>query len=113
MKKQRINFLLIALLISSALLSPFFTSCGNGSKNKTDQPDILTDLPPVDTAGAVTGDWCIRREMADAQKLNPIVTNDASAEDVFILIYQSLNDMNYENYELIPLIASQIGRAHV
>ncbi len=105
MKKQRIHILLIALIISSAFISFLTASCGNGSKNNTDQSKILTDLPPVDTAGAVTGDWCIRREMADAQKLNPIVTNDASAEDVFTLIYQTLNDMNYETYELIPLIA--------
>jgi peptide/nickel transport system substrate-binding protein len=105
MKKQRINFLLTALIISSALLLSFFTSCGNGSKDTTDKSKILTDLPPVDTADAVTGDWCIRREMADAEKLNPIVTNDATAQDVYTLIYQTLNDMNYETYELIPLIA--------
>jgi peptide/nickel transport system substrate-binding protein len=104
MKYHKINFL-SALIILSALLSAFFVSCGKNGKTTKDQTQILSDLPAVDTTGAVSGDWCIRREMADAEKLNPIVTNDASAEDVYTLIYQSLNDMNYENYELIPLIS--------
>ncbi len=103
MKNRKLNLLLTVLILSSSAL--IFISCGNGNKKTDTQTQTSADLPPVDTAGAVTGDWCIRREMADAQKLNPIVTNDASAEDVFTLIYQSLNDMNYETYELIPLIA--------
>jgi peptide/nickel transport system substrate-binding protein len=103
MKKQKLNLLLIALILFSSAL--IFISCGNGNKKTDTQTQTSADLPPVDTAGAVTGDWCIRREMADAEKLNPIVTNDASAEDVYTLIYQALNDMNYETYELIPLIA--------
>jgi hypothetical protein len=42
--------------------------------------------------------------MVDAEKLNPIVTNDGAAEDV-MFSYETLNDMNYETYELIPWIA--------
>lgn len=103
MKNRKLNLLLIALILSSSAF--IFISCGNGNKKTDTQTQTTFDLPPVDTAGAVTGDWCIRREMADAEKLNPIVTNDASAEDVYVLIYQSLNDMNYETYELTPLIA--------
>jgi peptide/nickel transport system substrate-binding protein len=44
--------------------------------------------------------------MADAEKLNPIVTNDASAEEIYILIYEALNNFNYEKFEIIPGIAS-------
>jgi len=100
------NFLFTALIILSISSLAFLSSCGKNGNQTDDQSKIVTDLPPVDTAGAITGDWIIRREMADAEKLNPIVTNDASAEDVYTFIYEALNDMNYENYELIPWIAT-------
>lgn len=102
MKKQ--YFFLLALILTASTI--LFTSCGKNDKTTKDQSKVITDLPAVDTAGAVTGDWIIRREMADAEKLNPIVTNDASAEDVYTMIYESLNNMNYETYEMIPWIAS-------
>src|SRR5512143_474155 len=101
MKKHNIFLLALILLTASTLL---FTSCGKKDSSTRDESKTVTDLPPVDTSGAVTGDWIIRREMADAEKLNPIVTNDASAEDVYTMIYESLNNMNYETYEMIPWI---------
>lgn len=104
MKKHNICLLTALILFTSSAL--IFTSCGKNGKETKDQSKIVTDLPPVDTSGAVTGDWIIRREMADAEKLNPIVTNDASAEDVYTMIYESLNSINYETYEMIPWIAS-------
>jgi peptide/nickel transport system substrate-binding protein len=115
MSKHKTNLLFTALILLSASILILFSSCGKNGNQTDDQSKIVTDLPPVDTAGAVTGDWIIRREMADAEKLNPIVTNDASAEDVYSFIYEALNDMNYENYELIPWIATlpEISEDHL
>jgi peptide/nickel transport system substrate-binding protein len=95
-----LSYFLTVLIISSLLLS-----CGKGRKDSSIKSGD-TDLAPVDTVGAVTGDWIIKREMSDAEKLNPVVTNDATAEGVYLLIYESLNDMNYETFELIPRISS-------
>ena len=80
MRKITLNLLtLILVLITSFALS----SCGgkNNTTQKQDK-DKFTDLAAIDTTGAVTGDWIIWREMADAEKLNPVVTNDASADQV-------------------------------
>ena len=100
MKVTRARTTISALM--TIVLSALIISCGNQKKSDV---KIISELTPWDTTGAVTGDWLIRREMADAEKLNPIVTNDAAAEDIYILIYESLNDMNYETYDLIPWIA--------
>lgn len=97
---KKFSYLSALLIISSLIFS-----CGRDKKeSKIKSGD--SDLAPVDTAGAVTGDWIIKREMADAEKLNPIVTNDATAEEIFLLIFESLNDMDYETFEQIPRIAS-------
>jgi peptide/nickel transport system substrate-binding protein len=91
---------LAIVLVSLALIS-----CGGGGK-KTDQTKTSSELAPVDTSGAASGDWIIKREMADAEKLNPVVTNDATAEEIDELMFDKLNTLNYETYELVPLVAS-------
>lgn len=93
-------------LLSLVLLSLFFLNCGKNDKKTGDNKILGEVLVPRDTAGAVTGDWIIKREMSDAEKLNPVVTNDATAEGIYTMIFESLNDMNYENYEQIPRVAS-------
>jgi peptide/nickel transport system substrate-binding protein len=103
MKKNRLMRSLALLLPLLALV--FALSCGKKGGN-TDNQILGEKLAPVDTNGAVTGDWIIKREMSDAEKLNPVVTNDATAEEIYTLIYESLNDMNYETYEQIPRIGS-------
>jgi peptide/nickel transport system substrate-binding protein len=96
----------LKLALFSLLIAIFFiTSCGKKGGNGENK--ILGEiLPPEDTSGAVSGDWIIKREMSDAEKLNPVVTNDATAEEIYTLIYESLTDMNYENYQQVPRIAS-------
>jgi len=102
MKKNTVLNSALILMLLAALLS---LSCGK--KQGSGDNEILGKvLAPVDTAGAVVGDWVIKREMSDAEKLNPVVTNDATAEEIYTLIYESMNDMNYENYEQIPALAS-------
>ena len=102
MKKNTILNSALILFLLTALIS---FSCGNKQGNG-DNEILGKVLAPVDTAGAVVGDWIIKREMSDAEKLNPVVTNDATAEEIYTLIYESMNDMNYVNYEQIPKLAS-------
>jgi peptide/nickel transport system substrate-binding protein len=100
MKNTKI-FISLILLIS---FSVFLYSCNKGKR--TGSTEIKSDLVPADTAGSITGDWVIKREMSDAEKLNPIVTNDATADGIYTLIYESLNDFNYESFEHIPRVGS-------
>lgn len=101
---KKVNCKMPSFLIVLFLISIFALSCGK--KGGDSENKILGEtLAPRDTNGAVTGDWIIKREMSDAEKLNPVVTNDATAEEIYTLIYESLTDMNYENYEQVPRIS--------
>ncbi len=93
------------------IMTLFFTSCGRKketTESKENADVVLTELMPVDTVNAEEGDWVIKQEMADAEKLNPTVTNDATAQGIYIYIFESLLDINRETYELRPLIAKSL-----
>lgn len=103
--------LLLALLMLSCGRKKEVTDAGDGnSKGSSDKSTSFsfTELIPKDLNGAVEGDWVIKQEMADAEKLNPTVTNDASAQGIYIYIYEALLDISRETYELVPLIAKSM-----
>ncbi|HEY3251297.1 MAG TPA: ABC transporter substrate-binding protein, partial [Ignavibacteria bacterium] len=90
-----------------ALLSAAVLIIGCGGKKTTTNDQQTSDLmPPVDTAGAVTGDWIVQREMADAEKLNPIVSNDATADEIAGYIFETLNSFDLEKWDMVPKLAS-------
>jgi len=98
------NILLVLVLIGAVTLS----SCGRNktaTSENTGQKNTITTLDPADTKDAVPGDWVIKQEMADAEKLLPTVTNDASATDIYELMYDALLKINRETYELQGNIA--------
>jgi peptide/nickel transport system substrate-binding protein len=105
---NKISIIYLLLIVISVIVY----SCG---KNNRTTDKIISDVQPWDTAGAVSGDWIIQREMADAEKLNPIVTNDASADQIDEMLFEYLNYLNWETYELIPWLASlpEISEDHL
>lgn len=100
--KKCISNVIVLMIIIISIIS--FYSCSN--KKSGDNKIRGEQLTPVDTIGAMSGDWIIVRQMSDAEKLNPVVTNDGTAESIYTMIFENLNDMNYEKYEQIPRIAS-------
>ena len=54
----------------------------------------------------VTG--LLKQVMSDAEKLNPIVTNDATASGIILYIFENLLEINRVTYELKPLIAKSM-----
>lgn len=68
----------------------------------------ITEVIPADTVSAETGDWIIKQEMSDAEKLNPTVTNDATAQGIYIYIFESLLDVDRITYELKPRLAKSL-----
>lgn len=103
-------FYIFAFLISGMML---FSSCGRQKEDPNATKDAskdasnleLTELIPPDLENAVVGDWIIRQEMSDAQKLNPTVTNDAAASGIYIYIFEPLIDIDRITYEIKPIIA--------
>ncbi|MBK9331509.1 MAG: hypothetical protein IPM96_03650 [Ignavibacteria bacterium] len=102
----------IAGIFSLMIIMIFiFSSCGRNketTESKENAEVVLTELMPVDTVNADEGDWVIKQEMSDAEKLNPTVTNDATATGIYIYIFETLLDINRETYELRPLIAKSM-----
>jgi len=102
---KKIIFFSMAVLLSGVIL---LSSCGrkkDETASKENSTFQLTQLTPPDTKDAATGDWLIRQEMSDAEKLNPTVTNDAAAQGIYIYIFEPLIDVDRETYEIKPIIA--------
>jgi len=70
---------------------------------------ILTPLQEPDIVDAVQGDWVIKQEMSDAEKLNPVVTNDATADEIIsYYLFEKLLSQDRITYELVPEIAKDL-----
>ncbi len=96
-----------SLIFSILVLSIYFTACGkNGGNDKTDNKKLDSSaVAPADTAGAVFGDWVVIRELADPEKMNPLVSTDASADEYESYIFETLLGQDKVTYELIPGLA--------
>lgn len=93
-------------------LTIFFISCGRQQNTNTQSGNNsafqITELAPPDITGAENGDWIIKQEMSDAEKLNPTVTNDATAQGIYLYIFESLLSVDRTTYGLKPLIAKSL-----
>ena len=102
MKKKYFPALLLLLTLSGL----------NCSKQDTQTLTTKHDeykLPPVDTAGAVTGDWILQRELADPQSLNPITLQDASGREFSYYVFERLMwAADRTSYEVIPWLADSL-----
>ncbi|MEO6696098.1 MAG: ABC transporter substrate-binding protein [Ignavibacteria bacterium] len=96
-------------LISALFVSLFLFSCGRNQKESVQSVNTstfpLTQLSPPELTNAENGDWIIKTELSDAEKLNPIVTNDATATGIYFYIFENLLEIDRATYELKPLIA--------
>lgn len=103
MKKYNAKLFLVILITGITLIS-----CGRKKEAATETDNAkfsLTPLAPPDVKEAVIGDWVVKQEMADAEKLNPTVTNDASAQGIYIYIFEPMMDVDRATYELKPILA--------
>ncbi|MCI0715998.1 MAG: ABC transporter substrate-binding protein [Chlorobi bacterium] len=113
-KIKNLALLAISTVILIVTFSTFITitaisitGCGGKKTQQNTQNGTVTELmPAVDTSEAVTGDWIIQREMADAEKLNPIVSNDATADEIAGYIFETLNNFDLDKWEMVPKLAS-------
>ncbi len=104
MNKNYFKFSILLLII-------LFLSCGRKKESVSDNENSkfpITSLINADTANSETGDWIIRQELADAEKLNPTVTNDATANGIYIYIFENLLEIDRVTYELKPLVAKSM-----
>lgn len=99
------------LLVMALILSATIISCGRkkvAEQESTNTTFPVTQLSPPDIENAEKGDWIIRQVMSDAEKINPIVTNDATASGIMLYIFENLLEIDRVTYELKPLIAKSL-----
>jgi len=93
--KNCLRILMMILLVIEV------SSCGRKKdtteSNKQASMEI-TSLGPVDTTGVIEGDWIVKQEMSDAEKLNPVVTNDATASGISLYIFENLLEIDRVTY---------------
>jgi peptide/nickel transport system substrate-binding protein len=105
---KKLTLIIYLLLISGMII---ISSCGRKKEVTSTSENskfALTELAPADIKDAANGDWIIKQEMSDAEKLNPTVTNDASATGIYIYIFEPMIDIDRVTYELKPVIAKSV-----
>ncbi len=100
---KQINLLLI---LSTALLMTLTINCGKKDGTNNETTGNYETVAPTDTAGAVSGDWIIQRELADPQSLNPITLQDATGREFSLHVFERLMwGADRLDYDLEPWIA--------
>jgi peptide/nickel transport system substrate-binding protein len=100
------KYFLLLLLLPGLLL---LISCGKKQNNNNFSETKLYQLPPIDTSGAVVGDWVIQRELSDPQRLNPITVQDASGMEFSYYVFERLLwAADRTSYEPLPWLAESI-----
>lgn len=90
------------------ILSLSASNCGKQDTQTVNTKDEYI-MPPVDTAGAVTGDWILQRELADPQSLNPLTLQDASGREFSYYIFERLMwAADRTSYDVIPWLADSL-----
>jgi peptide/nickel transport system substrate-binding protein len=103
---NRIKLTALLAVIFSLII---FNACGGkDNKKTTDKKNDDSSPQAIDTTSAIEGDWVVIREMSDPEKMNPIVSNDASATEICSYIFETLLNQSKETYELIPGLATAL-----
>src|SRR5258705_7943241 len=94
-----INLSRFAVICGIFALALNFSSCGKKGDDKTDKQLDVNNVASVDTTGAAIGDWVVIRELSDPEKMNPIVSTDASADEYESYIFETLLGQDKVTYD--------------
>jgi hypothetical protein len=104
-KPQALFALIIVIAVSLSI-----SSCGGKKDTKTTDKNDTNKVAAVDTAGAITGDWVVIRDLSDPDKLNPIVSTTANAYEIEYYIFDMLLNQDRTTYELVPMLAEGLRK---
>ncbi|MDQ3194697.1 MAG: ABC transporter substrate-binding protein, partial [Bacteroidota bacterium] len=99
------------IFIFAMIAAVVYSSCGRQKETTQENNNStfpITQVAPADLTNAENGDWLIKMVLSDAEKLNPTVTNDATASGIYIYMYENLLELDRITYELTPLIAKSL-----
>jgi len=65
-------------------------------------------LEGIDTVNPTPGDWVVIHILSDPESLNPFTANDATSQEIYTHIFESLLLQNPETTELEPNIAESL-----
>lgn len=99
------------IFIFAMIAAVVYSSCGRQKETTQENNNStfpITQVAPADLTNAENGDWLIKMVLSDAEKLNPTVTNDATASGIYIYMFENLLELDRITYELTPLIAKSM-----
>src|SRR4030095_10942459 len=90
-------FAVMATILGASVM----IGCGGKDNKKTsDNKTGDNQVGATDTARAINGDWVVIRDVSDPDKLNPIVSTSANADEIESYIYETLLNQDKLTYEL-------------
>ena len=105
MNKIKLSALFAVILAVSIMTGSYLSGCGSKDNKTTDKKTGDNDVSAVDTTNAAIGDWIVIRELSDPDKLNPIVSTTANADEIESYIFETLLNQDRITYDLYPLLA--------
>ncbi len=102
LKLSALFAVIVVLILTGAILN----GCGGKDDKKTsDNKTGDNQVGAADTAGAINGDWVVIRELSDPDKLNPMVSTSANADEIESYIFETLLNQDKVTYDLYPLLS--------
>lgn len=94
------------VLIFFVLIAPLFLSSCVKNKNFGAIEKALQTISPNDKP--IPGDWVIIHTLSDPEGLNPFTVNDASSQEIFPKIFESMLELDPYTAELSPVLADSL-----
>ncbi len=79
---------------------PLLLGCGSDQR--------AFSLEGIDTTRPTPGDWVVIHILSDPESLNPLTANDATSQEIYTHIFESLLFQNPQTLELQPNIADSL-----
>jgi peptide/nickel transport system substrate-binding protein len=96
-------------IIAACLAACVLFGCSPGAP--TDETAEEAAEPPAASAGPpARGDWLVVWLLSDAESLNPITSNDATASEVLSFVASSLTATHPKTFEQIPVLAAELPK---
>jgi peptide/nickel transport system substrate-binding protein len=98
---------LLRIALVACTLGTWFTAAPSPGAPSSPAQDGA-ESRPADTGPPVRGDWLIVWLLSDAESLNPLTSNDATASEVLSFVMSSLTATDPKTFAQIPVLAADL-----
>lgn len=102
--------LLRTVLLTLCLATGLLMACASPPKEVAGDPDQTETNPPSVEGPPVRGDWLVTWLLSDAESLNPLTSNDATADQVLGFIMAPLTATHPLTFAQVPVLAAELPK---